>query len=114
MATTKGITNWGEAGPVCRLRLSVVSAKPQAAKEDPMLELTANNALDYLRAQGWIGAGQARVDPLGWGVSNIVLRVVTPQRTFVLKQSRPHLRTPDNWFRDIGRSYRAQEVLQPL
>ena len=45
-----------------------------------MLELTANNALDYLRAQGWIGAEPAQVEPLGGGVSNIVLRVVTPKR----------------------------------
>src|SRR6266852_3263810 len=79
-----------------------------------MLELTAHNALAYLRAQGWIGAGQAHVDPLGWGVSNIVLRVVTPQRTFVLKQSRPQLRTRDTWLSDIERIYREQEVMAIL
>src|SRR6516162_3406331 len=79
-----------------------------------MLELTANNALDYLRSQGWIGSGQARIEQLGWGVSNAVLRVVTPERTFILKQSRPQLRTRDAWFSDLDRVYREQEVMQVL
>jgi 5-methylthioribose kinase len=79
-----------------------------------MLELTAENALDYLRARGWIHAGQARIEPLGWGVSNSVLRIVTPERTFVLKQSRPRLRTRDTWLSDIERVYREQEVMQLL
>lgn len=79
-----------------------------------MLELTADNALAYLRERGWVGAGPARVEPLGWGVSNVVLRVVTPQRTFVLKQSRPQLRTRDAWFSDLERVYREQEVMQAV
>src|SRR5947207_953789 len=79
-----------------------------------MLELTADNALDYLRKQGWLGPEPARVEPLGWGVSNLVLRVVTPQKTFVLKQSRPQLRTRDPWFSDLKRVYREQEVMQVL
>jgi 5-methylthioribose kinase len=79
-----------------------------------MLELTAANALDYLRKQGWIGSEPARVEPLGWGVSNLVLRVVTSQKTFVLKQSRPQLRTRDPWFSDLERVYREQEVMQVL
>jgi 5-methylthioribose kinase len=79
-----------------------------------MLELTAANALDYLRAQRWIGTGPATVEPLGWGVSNAVLRVCTPTRLFVLKQSRPQLRTRDAWFSDLDRVYREQEVMQML
>ncbi|HLJ98206.1 MAG TPA: aminoglycoside phosphotransferase family protein [Gemmataceae bacterium] len=79
-----------------------------------MLELTADNALDYLRHQGWIDAGPARVEPLGWGVSNLVLRVVTTGLTFVLKQSRPQLRTRDTWISDIERIYREQEVMELL
>ena len=71
-----------------------------------MLELTADNALGYLRERGWVGPGPARVEPLGWGVSNVVLRVVTPERAFVLKQSRPRLRTRDAWFSDLDRVYR--------
>ena len=79
-----------------------------------MIELTANNALDYLRTRGWIGSDPARVEPFGWGVSNIVLCVVTPERTFVVKQSRPRLRTRDDWFSDLDRVYREQEVMQVL
>ncbi len=79
-----------------------------------MIELNADNALDYLRERGRVGPGPARVEPLGWGVSNAVLRVVTPERTFVLKQSRPQLRTRDAWFSDLERVYREQEVMQAL
>jgi 5-methylthioribose kinase len=78
-----------------------------------MLELTADNASEYLQKQGWISA-PAQVETLAWGVSNVVLRVVTPGRTFVLKQSRPQLRTRDPWFSDLDRVYREQEVMQVL
>jgi 5-methylthioribose kinase len=79
-----------------------------------MLELTADNALDYLRRRGWVGPGPARVEALGWGVSNIVLRVETAERRFILKQSRPQLRTCDAWFSDLARVYREQEVMETL
>src|ERR1700687_3100618 len=79
-----------------------------------MLELTPDNTLDYLRHNGWISAGPTRVEPLGWGISNVVLRVGTPERLFVLKQSRPQLRTRDAWFSDLNRIYREQEVMQAL
>jgi 5-methylthioribose kinase len=79
-----------------------------------MIELTPANALDYLRQSGRIGAGPARVTPLGWGVSNVVLRVETPERLFVLKQSRPQLRTQDVWLSDLDRVYREQEVMEVL
>jgi 5-methylthioribose kinase len=79
-----------------------------------MLLLTSDNALEFLRERGWVGPGPARVEPLGWGVSNVVLRVETPERTFVLKQSRPQLRTRDAWFSDLDRVYREQEVMEVL
>ncbi len=79
-----------------------------------MLELTPDNAVDYLRERQWIAPGPATVEPLGWGVSNAVLRVVTPERTFVLKQSRPQLRTRDAWFSDLERVYREQDVMEVL
>src|SRR5262249_18091190 len=79
-----------------------------------MGELTGDKLLDYLRAQGQLGAGPATVESLGGGVSNAVLRVVTPEKTFVVKQSRPQLRTRDAWFSDLGRVYREQEVMQML
>src|ERR1700680_1171091 len=79
-----------------------------------MLELTPDNAVDYLHGQGWIGPGPARVEPLGWGVSNAVFRVETADRLFVLKQSRSQLRTRDAWYSDLDRVYREQEVMQLL
>jgi 5-methylthioribose kinase len=79
-----------------------------------MLELTADNAVEYLRQQGRIGPGPARAESLGGGVSNAVLRIETPEGRFVLKQSRPQLRTRDAWFSDIERVWREMEVMQAL
>jgi 5-methylthioribose kinase len=79
-----------------------------------MLELTPDNAVDYLRHHGRVGPGPARVEPLGWGVSNAVLRVETAEGPFILKQSRPQLRTRDAWFSDLDRVYREQEVMELL
>src|SRR5438132_5177273 len=79
-----------------------------------MLELTADNALDYLRKRGVNSWESAEVESLGGGVSNIVLRIVTPERTFILKQSRPQLRTRDTWLSDLDRIYREQEVMHVL
>lgn len=79
-----------------------------------MLELTPDNALAYLRTSGFIGGEEGHVEALGGGVSNAVLRVTTPGRVFVLKQSRPQLRTRDAWFSDLDRVYREQEVMRLL
>src|SRR5271165_5280337 len=79
-----------------------------------MRELTTANAQAYLVEKGFIGAGRTRIDLLGGGVSNVVLRVETPERTFILKQSCPQLRTRDAWFSDLARVFREQEVMQVL
>src|SRR5665213_3502917 len=79
-----------------------------------MLELTPANTADYLRRQGWVGAGPVTVETLSGGVSNAVLRVRTTESVFILKQSRPQLGTRDAWFSDIDRVYREQEVMQVL
>jgi 5-methylthioribose kinase len=79
-----------------------------------MLELTVENALPYLRQRGWLEPGPARVEVLSGGVSNAVLRVEQGQRAFVLKQSRPRLRTRDDWFSDLDRVYREQEIMEVL
>jgi len=79
-----------------------------------MLEITAENALAYMRECGLIGSDPARVELLGGGVSNIVLRLESNDRAMVLKQSRPQLRTRDAWFSDLDRVYREQEVMQAL
>lgn len=79
-----------------------------------MHELTVDNAAEYLRERGWVGAGAIQVEALGGGVSNQVLRVVAADATFVVKQSRPQLRTRDAWFSDLDRIYREQEVMEAL
>lgn len=79
-----------------------------------MLELTPENAAAYLRERRFLGTEPVRVEALGWGVSNAVFRVETPERRFVLKQSRPQLRTRDAWFSDLDRVYREQEVMEAL
>src|SRR6516162_7969025 len=79
-----------------------------------MIELTVDNAADYLHRKRWITSEPVAVEPLGWGVSNAVLRVRTPSQTFVLKQSRPQLRTRDAWFSNLDRVYREQEVMRML
>lgn len=79
-----------------------------------MLELTSENATAYLRERGWITGEPVSVEALSGGVSNVVFRVVAPERTFVLKQSRPQLRTRDAWFSDVTRVYREQEVMETL
>jgi 5-methylthioribose kinase len=79
-----------------------------------MWELTTDNAADYLHQHGWIGAGPAKIEALSGGVSNLVLRVQTDEGRFVLKQSRPRLRTRDDWFSDVERVYREQEVMELL
>jgi 5-methylthioribose kinase len=79
-----------------------------------MRELTADNAAAYLREMGWIGDEPAAVEALSGGVSNLVLRVETPAQLFILKQSRPQLRTRDAWFSDLARIFREQETMEAL
>jgi aminoglycoside phosphotransferase (APT) family kinase protein len=79
-----------------------------------MLELTVDNAVAFLRDRGWVGDGAVKIEPLGGGVSNQVLRVVTDTATFVVKQSRPQLRTRDAWYSDLDRIYREYEVMRSL
>src|SRR5262245_58303228 len=79
-----------------------------------MLELTPENILAYVRHKGWVTGPLVLAEPLGWGVSNAVFRVETPERAMVLKQSRPQLRTRDRWVSDLDRVFREQEVMQAL
>lgn len=79
-----------------------------------MTELTPDNVVEFLRCRGWIGPGEAWARPLTGGVSNVVLRVDTPEKTLVVKQSLPQLKTRDAWFSDRERVYREQEVMRLL
>lgn len=78
-----------------------------------MLELDADNAGDYLQKTGFVQS-PPKVTELSGGVSNIVLRVETTHGIFVLKQSRPQLRTKDPWFSDISRIYREIDAIRAL
>src|SRR5262249_14510849 len=73
----------------------------------------AENLLPYLRERGWV-SGPARVTVLSGGVFNLVARVETDAGPFVLKQSRPQLRTREEWFSDVERIFREQEVMEAL
>lgn len=77
-----------------------------------MIEVTAANAVEYLRASGRLAHGAAaRVEPLAWGVSNVVLRVCPePGPEFVLKQSREQLRTRAEWRSRLDRIWREIDV----
>ncbi len=81
-----------------------------------MLLLDADNALDYLHAEGRLPLEVAAfVVPLAWGVSNIVLRI-TPASgpELVLKQARERLRTRVDWFSRLERIWTEAALMRRL
>src|SRR5262249_43462422 len=81
-----------------------------------MLEVTAETAADYLRQTGRVpeSAG-VKTEPLGWGVSNIVLRIeIEGQAPIVLKQSRERLRTKALWVSRLDRVWTECAALELL
>jgi 5-methylthioribose kinase len=81
-----------------------------------MREVTPETAADYLRATGRVSGGEAvSVRALGWGVSNVVLRVEVQGRPpFVLKQARERLRTRAHWVSRLDRIWTEHAALQCL
>lgn len=81
-----------------------------------MLEINAESAADYLRATGHLGADRAaEVSALGWGVSNLVLRVEPEGAApFVLKQARVQLRTRAHWVSRLDRIWAETAALRLL
>ena len=81
-----------------------------------MLELDAANTLEYLRHRGDIHAlDGAHAELLGWGVSNVVLRITrSGADDFIIKQSRVQLRTKTEWFSRVDRIYREMGMLHCL
>lgn len=89
-----------------------------------MFEVDASNVLEYFANAGrpqWEqlgldadGLAKSTAAELAWGVSNIVIRVDTPVRSFVVKQSREQLRTKIDWFSQLDRIWREVDVLQTL
>jgi len=75
--------------------------------------LTEQNVADYLRAHGWVEAGETPlVEPLGGGVSNVVLRVRTRRGTLVLKQPHRRLRVQQEWISGLERVYREAAAMR--
>ncbi len=81
-----------------------------------MREITPENAVEFLRDRGWLPPGEsARVEPLAWGVSNIVLRVQPSNGPdFVVKQSREKLRVAADWRSRLDRIHREMDGLRVL
>jgi 5-methylthioribose kinase len=79
-----------------------------------MHELSAENVVEYARSRGWIGPEEASAEWLSGGVSNCVLRVEQGGRRIIVKQSRPQLRTEREWFSDVARIHREEDVQRLL
>ena len=81
-----------------------------------MVEITPETAVDHLRRLGRIPPERsARAEGLGWGVSNVVVRVeVEGELPFVVKQSRERLRTKAYWASRIERIWSERDALELL
>lgn len=81
-----------------------------------MREVTPETAADYLRERGRVPGGRGvRVQALGWGVSNVVMRVdVEGEPPFVLKQARERLRTKALWISRLERIWTERAALDLL
>ena len=81
-----------------------------------MIEVDEHNAVQYLRDTGRIAHdAQATAELLGWGVSNVVVRVnVIDGDDLIVKQSREQLRTKTEWFSRLDRIYREADALRQL
>jgi 5-methylthioribose kinase len=81
-----------------------------------MREITPETTCDYLREVGRIPDGrQAKAAALGWGVSNIVVRVdVEGEPPIVVKQSRERLRTKMLWMSRLDRIWIERDALELL
>jgi 5-methylthioribose kinase len=78
-----------------------------------MREITPETAVAYLRETGRVPPGAAvTARALGWGVSNIVLRIeVEGAPPFVLKQARERLRTRALWVSRLDRIWTEHAAL---
>lgn len=81
-----------------------------------MREVNPETALEYLRDTGRVPEGRrVAVRALGWGVSNIVMRVdVEGEPPFVLKQARQRLRTKAHWVSRLERIWIERAALELL
>ena len=80
-----------------------------------MIELTADNVLDYLLQTGRLPGPPARAELLAWGVSNMVFRIrPAAGADFVVKQSREQLRTQAPWFSRLERIHTEMDLMRHL
>jgi hypothetical protein len=69
-----------------------------------VIELGAANVAEYLRERGIVSLRvQPDAEELGWGISNVVLKVSWPGECIVVKQSLAELRVGDDWPFDRSR-----------
>jgi 5-methylthioribose kinase len=81
-----------------------------------MREVTPESAAEYLRQSGRVPEGRAvAVRALGWGVSNVVMRVdVEGMPPLVLKQARERLRTKAHWVSKLDRVWTETAAMELL
>jgi 5-methylthioribose kinase len=77
-----------------------------------LIEITHENARQYLTDRGFIPAGsEPEIDALGWGISNVVMKVTLEDECFVFKQSLPKLRVKDDWPFDRRRIFIERDCM---
>jgi len=91
----------------------VSDATPPPAQAPEPVELTPENARGYLRQRGF-GTDGMEIEALGWGISNVVLRVRTADECFVVKQSLPRLRVEALWEFDRRRNHVERDCMDYL
>lgn len=65
----------------------------------------------YLQSRGILGDGPIEAEPLGGGVSNVVIAVSDGHRRVVVKQALAKLRVADDWYASPGRAMAEAEAL---
>ncbi|NBY01542.1 MAG: hypothetical protein EBQ87_06120 [Planctomycetes bacterium] len=68
-----------------------------------MLELNSSNLADYLFSTNKISVPNPTIEPLTGGVSALVFKISTPDKSFILKQACKQLRVQDLWLSDPAR-----------
>ena len=82
-----------------------------------MPEIQDDNAIDYLVQRRFLTrkeAAQSRAVALTGGVSNITIRIETPNRDYVLKQALAKLRVQMDWYCDVRRIYVETDCMRLL
>ena len=78
-------------------------------------DLDETNAVVYLSSRGLVDPDSVqKVKLLGWGVSNVLVKVRTRDDCMVIKQSLARLRVTEEWFADRERIYRECACIETL